>query len=507
MDTSDSDEDLKRAIQLSLEYTSTQGKATHIVTSQVSSRSVIDLVSDEEVGPDSATQKSDVHAKSPSVEPPPPSQGILGLNRKGMELERLARKRKASTSPSQSQKATRQYAGSVVRPQHQLEKKARPSPSELLGDRSLPLKDKEISGLTSGIQFPNGAIKKTWALGYERVNDIKLEEVLQRDSLQLAVFSSFQWDVEWLFRKINTKTTQIVFVMGIKGDEAKRQYREDSASTPNLRLCFPSMEGQINCMHSKLMLLSHETHLRVVVPTANLVPYDWGETGLMENTIFIIDLPRLPNWQTTEESHMTDFGKDLIYFLKAMSLDKTIIESISSFDLAATKGLAFVHTIGGAHIGEDEPWRRTGYCGLGKAIKQLDLDTEEQLELDFVTSSVGSLNLDFLATLYLATQGSDGMTEYAWRNPHKAKASNPVSAENKGSRISEINIKTQAQTGTRIYFPTDDTVRRSKGGIANAGTICFQEKWWNSSNFPHHVMRDCISQRRGMLMHNKVSDT
>lgn len=36
-------------------------------------------------------------------------------------------------------------------------------------------------------------------------------------------------------------------------------------------------------MHSKLMLLSHPTHLRIVVPSANLVPYDWGETGIMEN--------------------------------------------------------------------------------------------------------------------------------------------------------------------------------------------------------------------------------
>ena len=43
------------------------------------------------------------------------------------------------------------------------------------------------------------------------------------------------------------------------------------------------MEGQINCMHSKLQILSHPTHLRIVIPSANLVPYDWGETGVMEN--------------------------------------------------------------------------------------------------------------------------------------------------------------------------------------------------------------------------------
>lgn len=43
------------------------------------------------------------------------------------------------------------------------------------------------------------------------------------------------------------------------------------------------MDGQVNCMHSKLMLLFYPLYLRVVVPSANLVPYDWGETGVMEN--------------------------------------------------------------------------------------------------------------------------------------------------------------------------------------------------------------------------------
>jgi hypothetical protein len=53
---------------------------------------------------------------------------------------------------------------------------------------------------------------------------------------------------------------------------------------PNIRLCFPPMDGQVNCMHSKLMLLFHPNYLRIVVPSANMVPYDWGEQGgVMEN--------------------------------------------------------------------------------------------------------------------------------------------------------------------------------------------------------------------------------
>jgi hypothetical protein len=41
-------------------------------------------------------------------------------------------------------------------------------------------------------------------------------------------------------------------------------------------------------MHSKLQLLAHPTHLRVVVPSANLVPYDWGETGVVENVCSLV---------------------------------------------------------------------------------------------------------------------------------------------------------------------------------------------------------------------------
>lgn len=58
---------------------------------------------------------------------------------------------------------------------------------------------------TPGIQFPQGAVKKTWTYGCPRSpahDDIKLEEVLQKRDLELAVLSSFQWDVDWLFSKV-----------------------------------------------------------------------------------------------------------------------------------------------------------------------------------------------------------------------------------------------------------------------------------------------------------------
>ncbi|KAL8759091.1 MAG: hypothetical protein Q9184_003732 [Pyrenodesmia sp. 2 TL-2023] len=485
MASSDSDEDyeLKRAIQLSLQSDQSEAKNTKPKMSY----EVINLDSDDEAVTSEAERTT-----QPSAPLPAPSTGLLGLDRKAMEQERLARKRKASISPPPMRKVARH---------------AEPASPMPVTDTTTGYHSGSSAGQTH-LAFPNGAVKKTWAFGYPRQgDDIKLEEVLQKKDLNLAVLSSFQWDVEWLLRKINTTSTQVVFVMQAESEDTKAQYRRETAAMSNLRLCFPSMEGQINCMHSKLMLLSYPTHLRVAVPTANLVSYDWGETGIMENSIFLIDLPRLPARHVTKEADMTDFAKDLAYFLRAMGLDPTIIDSIHQFDFSSTQDLAFVHTIGGAHTGDDEPWRRTGYCGLGRAISQLGLASgtgEQPLAIDYITSSVGSLNMDFLSTLYLAAQGDDGMKDYNWRNTAISKRDKTYAALQKQKTDAQEKLRKQVEQGFRIYYPSQDTVKASKGGPQNGGTICFQRKWWESPTFPQDLMRDCRSRREGILMHNKI---
>lgn len=289
--------------------------------------------------------------------------------------------------------------------------------------------------------------------------------------------------------------------MQAKDEATKQDHRRGAADLPNLRVCFPPMDGQVNCMHSKLMLLSYSSHLRVVVPTANLVPYDWGESGDMENMVFIIDLPRLPEKHGTGTETETPFQRELIYFLKAMGLERSVIDSVSNFNFAATQGFAFVHTIGGAHTGDS--WQSTGYCGLGRSVKELGLANDSALDVDFVTSSVGSLNFDFLTTLYLAARGDDGTTEYSWRNSEtgrgKAKQSKSDLTE---AEAAKTLIREEIRRGFHIYFPTRDTVKASKAGYA--GTICFQSKWYDSPTFPRQLFRDCKSTRSGLLMHNKV---
>ena len=284
--------------------------------------------------------------------------------------------------------------------------------------------------------------------------------------------------------------------MEAKTSQVKAQYRSETKDMKNLRLCFPPLTQKFGSMHAKLMLLSHPTHLRVVIPTANLVPYDWGESGMMENMVFLIDLPRLPpQSERHAEVEPTNFQRELGHFLTAMGLEVSIVDSLADFDWAATKNIAFVHSMGGASDGFQDS---TGYRGLAKAVKALNLDTDAPLKIDYVTSSLGNLNLDFLAMLYLAAKGDDGLTVHERSHPRSRKATGmPATVYEAGT------IRYEVGRGFRICYPTEDTVKASTA--RSAGTICLQSTYFNADSFPRSLLRDCISTRTGLLMHNKVS--
>jgi hypothetical protein len=342
------------------------------------------------------------------------------------------------------------------------------------------------------VQYPRGVVKKTWAFGHERTgNDIKLEEVLESQTLRTAVLSAFQWDIEWLFRKIKIDQTKCIFVMQAKEQSMKDQMLEETKDMRKfLRLCFPSMAGLINCMHSKLMLLFHPDKLRVAIPTANLLDFDWGENGVMENSVWLIDLPRLPSKATTVDD-LTNFGKELMYFIQKQGLPEDAIEGILNFDFSATKDIAFVHTVGGMLY--DEEAERTGLPGLAQAVRQTNQTTTD-LEIDFAASSMGSLKDEFLRNVHAAASGRN-MLERAEASTAQAKSSF-FQAKKPTSDDHSIRDK------VRLYFPTHETAISSKSG--GTGTICINRKWFEDMTFPRRCFRDYISTRPGLLSHNKI---
>ncbi|PYH48209.1 uncharacterized protein BP01DRAFT_354054 [Aspergillus saccharolyticus JOP 1030-1] len=474
----DDDDDLERAISASEESVSGQSSASRLPITQQANASQTPTSAPVITVGDEVTQ----------AEPARPAY-FFGLDRKQMEQERLARlaKRKADNSTSHDEPVSKST-----------KIEATPAPRT-----SQPSRNLNISGIhastSSPLQFPDGVVKKTWALGHARNGyDIKIEEVLQKSDLEVAVLSSFQWDLDWLFSKTDNRRTRFLLMMGAKDEATKREYEAEAAALRIVRVCFPPMDGQVNIMHSKLMLLFHPTYVRIAVPTANLTQYDWGEmNGVMENSVFLIDLPKLNDNQ--QELPRTAFYEDLVHFLKACTLQESIIAKLKNFDFSKTAKYAFVHTIGGAHAGT--AWERTGYCGLGRAVRNMGLRTSKPLNIDFVASSLGSLSDNFLKSLYLACQGDNGLTELSLRSSKTYPAKHIT---NPATLISQSTAAEWKNDRFRVYFPSQPTVASSKGGPNCAGTICFQSKWYDGDNFPRHVLRDCQSRRQGLLMHNKI---
>ncbi|KXX79467.1 Tyrosyl-DNA phosphodiesterase 1 [Madurella mycetomatis] len=417
------------------------------------------------------------------------SFSALGLDRKKMEEERLARlnKRKASGPADVSTSRPAQ------RP------KIATAPSSVLSDsvhgkeRALEKSEPAVSAKEtrdSSLSFPRGAVKKTWAFGQPRHgDDIRIEEVLQKHQLELAVLSSHQWDEEWLLSKIDLARTKLILI-AFATDKAQREEMQSNVPRERIRFCFPPMQA-MGSMHSKLQLLKYGKYMRIVVPTGNLMPYDWGETGTMENMVFIIDLPKFQSAEEQNAQKLTPFGEELSYFLLAQGLDEKLVGSLRNYDFSETSRYGFVHTIAGSHTADDA-WRRTGYCGLGRMVRSLGIDSSGAIELDYVCSSLGAVNDGLLRALYYACQGDSGLKEYDTR---KAGRNTKNASSTKLDAIRDH---------LRVYFPSRGTVIRSKGGKDGAGTICFQAKWWQAESFPHSVLRDCKSVRDGLVMHSKI---
>lgn len=355
MDGLTDDEALQLAIKMSLEaqanLSQSQGPTAPVEAEVVETESETTSSRSHNAQTDSTGQPSSNEAP---LSTHTSSLGILGLDRRKMEQERLARlgqrpKTTRSISPPPLSR-NGERSSKRVKIEHIVGNTLGASTSTKQNTSTLALaREANSSSLSGSLPFPDGVIKRTWARGHPRSNDISIEEVLQKDKLRKAVLSSFQWDHEWLFRKLDIRNTDLLMVVQAKTTAEQDIIRAEGKDTnPRIKLCFPPMPGQVNCMHSKLMLLFYDSYLRIVVPSANLTEYDWGDDNRMENMAFIIDLPgplEMPANELQPLEEMTPFAKSLHFFLKSMGVTNSLLDAMRRYDFMKTNSFGFVHTV------------------------------------------------------------------------------------------------------------------------------------------------------------------
>ena len=137
---------------------------------------------------------------------------LSGIDRKAMEEERLARlaKKRSATGCEDFEGLPKKTPKLVIREDREEVEQKPP-------ETTPPLLHEDLQD-SKGLEFPYGVIKKTWVFGHERQNDIKIEEILQKNDLRTAVISSFQWDFEWFATKVDPQT-KLIFVMHASNDK------------------------------------------------------------------------------------------------------------------------------------------------------------------------------------------------------------------------------------------------------------------------------------------------
>ncbi|KAF2222684.1 tyrosyl-DNA phosphodiesterase-domain-containing protein [Elsinoe ampelina] len=430
--------------------------------------------------------------------------GLAGFDRAAMERDRLARLQvRQGTTGDDSQSGRKRRRDISPPPISRPSKVARVTPPEDIPSSSVPSRTQSIHNAGStALQHPHGKLFKTWAFKQARNgNEIKIEEVFEKNTLEMALLSSFQYDLAWLFTKFNTQKTRFHFVVhenkmpqgmvksgptGAKPAQTEKRpslVDELQSLGPNVKAYAPT-EGR--CMHSKLMLLVHRSKLRVVVPSANLVPYDWGEDGIMENTVWLIDLPRRDLVADIDDFQSTPFLDELKFFLGKQRLPLSVLTGLNKFDWSATKPYAFVHTVAGHSYRAD--MARTGLTGLSSAVRQLGL-TSTKTEVDMCASSVGALSSAQVLNLHAAAQG-----DYHVQLPESGRA----------TVLPQGSDKEPLSSKFRLYFPTYDYIAGSPGGVGSGGTIWFSKEYYNRQEFPSYIFREFKSTRPHLLSHCKM---
>lgn len=237
LDDDDDDEDLRRAIALSVQEMKDSNLQDEAVSDETSEKYAVEMSSSDKSGPTLSAEEPDPKNNNIASNTAPPNAfGILGLDRKKLEEERLARvaKRKAEiaisppplqrdaklgrrdVSPNNNDPKSSWSKSQLTSTTSQPPAKTVDTAAQIMKAEAKPRKMMQALSVPS-VRFPRGAVKKTWAFGYPRDgSEIKIEEVLQSADLELAILSAFQWNMEWVFTKFRTRDTRFLLMMQAK---------------------------------------------------------------------------------------------------------------------------------------------------------------------------------------------------------------------------------------------------------------------------------------------------
>ncbi|KAI9248880.1 tyrosyl-DNA phosphodiesterase I [Phascolomyces articulosus] len=346
----------------------------------------------------------------------------------------------------------------------------RPFPSDKTSSSSNVERPLKIPTLPGPTRYWDGVVKLTYVTGFTGPNFIRFEDIVQRNGVKKAVLTAMVVSTDWIEQQFPASANICIVLHG-------RPAMSRQMSSNRIFIMPPMKDDKFGVFHPKLMLLVHESSLRVVIGSANLEPYDYKD---LENVVFIQDFPLLKTKPLDSKTQLKPFAREIYDLLGHMQVPSSVQAELFKYDFSRAKA-HIVASVSG--VFEGDQYSRYGHARLAKVIKELGAaDPNRPPQVEMQTSSLGGLNVSYLNELYRSFSGIE---------PY-ANGSKPP-RQTKSGTLPPIDV----------IYPTTDTVNDSRLGPPGASTICLNTSSWRKPTFPKQVMCDAISHRPGTLMHSK----
>ncbi|GAA5918771.1 hypothetical protein JCM6882_006806 [Rhodosporidiobolus microsporus] len=377
-------------------------------------------------------------------------------------------------------------------------------------------------------RFWQGAIKRVTNAWHPDPDAWSFDDLIgPKSTLDAAVVSAYCLEPEWVVSHFPTETPLLLVMQGPDGGSGELLQCKLKFNT-YIQLVADRKPFQYNgCMHTKLMIYYHSTFVRIVIPTANAVPYDWDT---MDNAFFVQDFPlRHPPPDAASEADErspftnpthTDFSKRFFQVAYNLGVPKKFLLVSRLYDFSASGDVRLVQSMQGkwsllpdppdpndkdALPKPAEAHKGGGLCALAKAVSSFQFAPGGRWEIECTGSSLGQLSSSWLSQFYAACKGVSPLSYFPGRRDTKTgKVLSKGSANPPEDVVSSGALKHPVKLPIKVVFPTQAEVLGSWKGVDHGGTLFCRPPTWNGKTYPRHLFHRQQSKRDRVPAHTKI---
>ncbi|KAG0662233.1 hypothetical protein C6P46_003419 [Rhodotorula mucilaginosa] len=284
-----------------------------------------------------------------------------------------------------------------------------------------------------------------------------------RQTLETAVVSAFCLDPLWVASHFPEETPLLLVMPRGPGDTLPG-FAPFGVKGNTFRAVPPTrLQQGAGVMHTKLMLYIHHDFLRIVIPTANAISYDWS---IIDNAFYIHDFPllaehaefsadggeELGTLNPLENPTHTQFSRSFIQVCIKLAVPQLFVSRAKLYDFSRSGDVRLVHSIQGLHP-RAEYNKGGGLAALARAVDSLGFATGGHWEIEATGSSIGRYSNNWLAQMLGAASGIHPSSYFRSGNGNQIPAQIPATPPRQASRLP-----------IKIIFPTEDEILSGRGG-------------------------------------------